>query len=71
MEPVTLEDVAVDFTLEEWTMLNLWQKQLYKEVMQDTLRNLCYIGNKQEHQNIENEYENLWKKLSIVPFFLQ
>nr|XP_034343682.1 zinc finger protein 124-like isoform X4 [Arvicanthis niloticus] len=63
MEPVTLEDVAVNFTLEEWTMLNASQKELYKDVMQDTLRNLSYIGNKWEHQNIENENENLWRKL--------
>ena len=64
MESVTLEDVAVNFTLEEWTMLNASQKELYKDVMQDTLRNLSYIGNKWEHQNIENEYETLWRKLS-------
>ncbi|XP_031204743.1 zinc finger protein 124-like isoform X4 [Mastomys coucha] len=62
-ESLTLEDVAVKFTLEEWTMLNESQKELYKDVMQDTLRNLSCIGNKWEHQNIENESENLWRKL--------
>lgn len=34
----------MNFTLEEWTMLNASQKELYKDVMQDTLRNLSYIG---------------------------
>ncbi|XP_036026734.1 zinc finger protein 124-like isoform X2 [Onychomys torridus] len=63
MEPVTFEDVAVNFTLEEWALLDSSQKDLYKDVMQENLRNLAYIGNKWEHQNIENEYENLWRKL--------
>ncbi|XP_013360809.1 PREDICTED: zinc finger protein 69-like [Chinchilla lanigera] len=43
MESVTFKDVAVNFTLEEWALLGLSQKKLYRDVMQETLRNLVAI----------------------------
>ncbi|KAK7800765.1 hypothetical protein U0070_021059 [Myodes glareolus] len=36
----------VDFTSEEWTLLNPSQKSLYKDVMVETYRNLTAIGMK-------------------------
>ncbi|KAL6033259.1 hypothetical protein STEG23_004738, partial [Scotinomys teguina] len=44
MEPVTFEDVAVNFTLEEWALLNSSQKKLYSGVMKETVLNLISIG---------------------------
>jgi len=41
---VTFEDVAVNFTLEEWTLLNPSQENLYRAVMRETIRNLHDIG---------------------------
>ncbi|XP_055453242.1 putative KRAB domain-containing protein ZNF788 isoform X5 [Psammomys obesus] len=44
MESVSFEDVAVNFTPEEWALLNSSQKRLHRDVMQETFRNLSAIG---------------------------
>lgn len=41
---MTFEDVAVNFTLEEWVLLDSSQKKLYRDVMRETFRNLASIG---------------------------
>lgn len=43
-EAVTLKDVAVSFTPEEWALLAPAQKQLHSDVMWETLRNLVAVG---------------------------
>ncbi|XP_051018530.1 zinc finger protein 483 isoform X2 [Acomys russatus] len=43
-EPVTFEDVSVDFSRGEWKMLEPSQRELYKEMLLETLRNLEFLG---------------------------
>lgn len=41
---VTYDDVRVNFTLEEWALLDPSEKSLYRDVMLETYRNLTAIG---------------------------
>ncbi|XP_026642628.1 zinc finger protein 431-like [Microtus ochrogaster] len=51
MKAVTYDDVHVNFTEEEWNLLDPSQKNLYKDMMLETYRNLTTIGYIWEEHN--------------------
>ncbi|KAG3278520.1 hypothetical protein H1C71_005471 [Ictidomys tridecemlineatus] len=65
---MTFEDVAVNFTQEKWAFLDLSQKNIYRDVMLEVLRNLAFIGNKWDEENIEDEIETMWQRLCYIQF---
>ncbi|XP_036063507.1 zinc finger protein 120-like [Onychomys torridus] len=58
MNAVTYDDVHVDFTWEEWTLLDPSQKNLYKDVMLETYRSLTIIGYSWEDHNTEEHLQS-------------
>ncbi|XP_040599251.1 zinc finger protein 431-like, partial [Mesocricetus auratus] len=52
------DDVHINFTQEEWALLDPSQKSLYKDVMVETHRNLTAIGYKWEDHKIEEHCDS-------------
>ncbi|KAL0622840.1 Zinc finger protein 57-like protein [Plecturocebus cupreus] len=69
--PVTFEDVAVNFTQEEWDCLDASQRVLYQDVLSETFKNLASVARtflrKPELITKLEQQEKQWREFLHLP----
>ncbi|XP_037688709.1 zinc finger protein 705A-like isoform X1 [Choloepus didactylus] len=64
VESVTFSDVAINFTKEEWVMLDTNQRQMFRDVMLENINHLIFVGYQVYTSEVlsQSEQGELWRK---------
>ncbi|XP_053453895.1 zinc finger protein 596-like [Nycticebus coucang] len=66
-EPMTFEDIVVDFAKEEWALLDTSQRKLYRDVMLENINHLVSIGKEGDFKQEMTSMQHICQKdTSIV-----